>query len=383
MTTRDLQIVREEERQPPRPLDEITPPVIFEELRRSVLGQDRALRFAAVAIYKHTRAGSSGNTLLIGNSGTGKTTIMNSIERLYEAIPEYRPFRVMAILNANLLVDTERTEFHGDRLLAAVEQRARALLGSQPTAAELTAAMERATVCIDEIDKMTTRILGRANPAGAVLQQGLLTLIEGGKIPFKTLAWADGVEQRVTLEIETNRMMFICGGAFEGLYDQVRERASQSGDLQKMRSETIRTAEGRVKILERFDLAQVLKVNDLFEYGMVPQLISRFDKLVVLDDLSIPTLKKILLEALDSPFVLSRRDFENRGIRLEIEEAGAAMLAERAAEEPRSGARALRDLFTEVINPYEFDPEIGPLEPLEDGTRRLVIGADVVRAALR
>ncbi len=383
MTTKDLQIVREAERQAPRPLDEITPPMIFDELRRGVLGQDRALRFAAVAIYKHTGSGSSGNVLLIGNSGTGKTTIMNSIQRLYGSIPEYRPYRVMAILNANVLVDSERTEFRGERLLAAVEQRARELLGPQPTAAELTEAMERATICIDEIDKMTTRILGRANPLGAVLQQGLLTLIEGGKVPHRTLAWADGVEQPVTLEIATDRMMFICGGAFEGLYDQVRERASQSGELHKLRTETIRTAEGRVKIMERFDLAQILKVKDLFEYGMVPQLISRFDKLVLLDDLSIPTLQQILLEARDSPFVLSRRDFLSRGIRLEMEPTAATMLAERAAEEPRSGARALRDLFTEVINPFEFDPAQGRLEPLPDGTRRLVIDAATVRGALK
>jgi len=336
-----------------------------------------------VAIYKHTNAGSSGNMLLVGNSGTGKTTIMNSVQRLYESIPEYRGFRVMTILNANLLVDNERVEFRGGRLLAAVEQRARMLLGAEPTAAQLTEAIERATICIDEIDKMTTLILGRPNPVGAVLQQGLLTLMEGGKVPYRTLAWSDGVEEKVTLEIDTERMMFICGGAFEGLYDQVHERVSQSGELQKMRTETIRTADGRIRIMERFDLAQFLKLKDLFAYGMVPQFISRFDKLILLDDLSIPTLKQILLESRDSPFVLSRRDFASRGVRLEMDDAAASVLAERAAQEPRSGARALRDLFAAVINPYEFDPEFSSLEPLEDGTHRLVIDGETVRSALR
>ena len=382
MTTGELHVVTEDERRP-KALADITPPMIFERLREGVLGQDRALRFASVGIYKHTNAGTSGNLLLIGNSGTGKTTIMNSIQHLYESVPEYRAFRVMTILNANLLVDSERTEFRGDRLLAAVEQRARLLLGPKPTVEQLTEAMERATICIDEIDKMTTLILGRANPVGVVLQQGLLTLMEGGHVPYRTLAWVDGVEERVTLEIDTQHMMFICGGAFEGLYDQVHERVSQSGELQRMRTETVRTAEGRVRIVERFDLAQFLKLKDLFTYGMVPQFISRFDKLVLLDDLSIATLKQILLESRDSPYVLSRRDFAARGIRLELEDKAAALLAERAALEPRSGARALRDLFAEVVNPYEFDPGRGRLEPLPDGTRKLVLDAATVRSALQ
>lgn len=384
--TRELQIVRAEDGQKekgPRKLSEITPPLIFEELRKGVLGQDRALRFASVAIYKHTSAGSAGNMLLIGNSGTGKTTLMNSVQRLYESIAEYDVFRVMVILNANLLVDSERSEFRGGRLLAAVEQRARVLLGPQPTAEQLTEAMERATICIDEIDKMTTLILGRANPSGAVLQQGLLTLMEGGRVPHRALAWSDGVEEKVTLQIDTDRIMFICGGAFEGLYDQVHERVSQNGESHKMRSETIRTADGRVRIIERFDLAQFLKLKDLFAYGMVPQFISRFDKLVLLDNLSIASLKQILLDSRDSPFVLSRRDFASRGIRLEIDDMAASMLAERAAAEPRSGARALRDLFAEVINPYEFDPDAADLEPLSDGTRKLVIDAEIVRSALK
>jgi ATP-dependent Clp protease ATP-binding subunit ClpX len=377
-----LKIVEKEEAAGPRPLSEITPPVIFSELRKSVLGQDRALRFVSVAIYKHTTGGSSGSMLLVGNSGTGKTTIMNSVQRLYDVVPEYAAFRVMAIVNANLLVDNERAEFRGGRLLRAVEQRARTLLGPRPGAAELAEAMEKATVCIDEIDKMSASILGRPNPSGVVLQQGLLTLMEGSRIPHMTRVWEDGNERSVTLEIDTGRMMFICGGAFEGLYEHVRDRVSQNGDSRRMRTETIRTADGRVRIVERFDLARFLKLEDLFSYGMVPQLVSRFDKLVLLADLSIDTLESILLESLDSPFVRSKGDFAQRGILLELEDTAATLLAERAADEPRSGARALRDLFVAVINPFEFDPEIATLEALPDGQRRLLIDVRTVRQAL-
>ena len=112
---------------------------------------------------------------------------MNNIQRLYDDVPEYRPFRAMTIINANLLVDAERIEFRPDRLLAAVEQRARVVLvASSPTAEALKETMERATICIDEIDKMSTIVAGKPNPIGVVLQQGLLTLMEGERRALPT-----------------------------------------------------------------------------------------------------------------------------------------------------------------------------------------------------
>ena len=82
-----------------RSLEEIPPPQIFDELRKGVLGQNTALRFVSVAVYKHTTGKVPGNILLIGNSGTGKTTIMNNIQRMYHDVAEYRPFRAMTIIN--------------------------------------------------------------------------------------------------------------------------------------------------------------------------------------------------------------------------------------------------------------------------------------------
>jgi len=366
-----------------RPVESITPPQILAELRSGVLGQDDALRFVAVAIYKHTTGKVPGNIILIGNSGTGKTTIMNNIQRLYNEVPEYAPFRAMAILNANLLVDSDRLEFRPDRLLTAVEQRVRSVIGRPPTASELKQTMERATVCIDEIDKMSSILAGKPNPIGVALQQGLLTLMEGAIVPVHTHVVVDGEERAATLEIDTKGMMFICGGAFEGLYDQVFTRVTNPGSGESLRSVAVRSADGQVTIETRFSLADYFKIEDLFAYGMVPQFIARLDNTVLLADLGVESLKQILLSALDSPFVRSKRYLAVMGIDLEIEDRAAAILAEQAEKHSRTGARALRAVFSKIINPIEFDPPAsGALEEQSGNRYRLLITAPAVRQAL-
>ena len=367
-----------------RAFEDIKPPMIYKELHHGVLGQRKALRFVSVAIYKHTTGKVPGNLLMVGNSGTGKTTIMNNIQRLYNEVPEYKPFRAVTIINANLLVDVDRMEFRPDRLLQAVEQRARAIAGSEPSPAALKEAIERATICIDEIDKMAAVVAGKPNAIGVVLQQGLLTLMEGEVLAYPIHAWVDGEEKKVTLEINSGRMMFICGGAFEGLYDQVYNRVLKPGSGEKIRTQTIRTAEGKVQMVSRFRLSEFLKPKDLFDFGMVPQFMARFENTVLLNDLSPDVLKQILLESYESPFVRSRRFFRVIGVDLEIDDIAAAMIAEHAHKDSRTGARALRPVFTELINPFEFDPEhAAGLEVREDGKKVLAITTDMVRAVLR
>ena len=366
-----------------RPLEEILPSEIFDRLREGVLGQDHALRYVAVALYKHTTGKVPGNILLIGSSGTGKTTIMNNIQRLYHEVPEYSVFRAMTIINANLLVDADRMEFRPDRLLTAVEQRARAVIGHPPTAAELKSVMERATICIDEVDKMSSVVAGKPHPIGVVLQQGLLTLMEGDIVHFRAHVVVDGEEVPQTIEIDTKGMMFICGGAFEGLYDQVYYRVASPGSGEKLRSTAIRTADGQVRIEQRFGLADFFRIDDLFVYGMVPQFTARFDNVVLLVDLTTDVLKEILLRSYDSPFVRSRRFLDVMNIDLEIEDLAAGFIAEQAERQSRTGARALRTIFGKIINPLEFDPFSSDLLQGNEGERRkLMLSADVVRRSL-
>ena len=362
----------------------LTPKALYAELRRGVLGQDRALRFVAVAVHKHVLGKVSGNILLIGSSGTGKTTIMNNLQRLYDSVDELEPFRAVTILNANLLVDAERTEFRADRMLAAVEQRARLVAGEHPSHARLAEAIGRATVCIDEIDKMSTLLAGRPNPIGVVLQQGLLTLMEGETIACRLRGWTDGRETEEVVPIDTRKMMFICGGAFEGLYDQVYNRVAKSGSGERLKTEAIRTADGTVRIETRFSLADYLKMKDLFDFGMVPQFMARFDKVVVLNDLDTAVLKEILLHSVDSPLARTQRYFDALGIELELEDLAAGLVAERAAQENRTGARALRDVFSEIVNPLEFDPSRDAAPDAARGGRAVIrIDAARVRKILR
>ncbi len=367
-----------------RSLEQIHPTDILDELGRGVLGQDRSLRYVAVAIFKHTTGKVPGNLLMVGNSGTGKTTIMNNIQRLYNEVPEYQPFRAVTIINANLLVDADRLEFRPERLLKAVEQRARAIAGHRPTPDALKIAIERATICIDEIDKMSAILAGKPNALGVVLQQGLLTLMEGETLAYSVHAWVDGKEKLVTIEIDTRHMMFICGGAFEGLYDQVFERVTKPGSGVKLKTKTMRTAEGQVRIDTVFSLNDQLKMRDLFTFGMVPQFMARFEKTVLLDDLSIDVLREILLKSFESPFVRARTFFEVLDIELEIDDLAASLIAEHAAKDSRTGARALRPIMSEIVNPLEFDPWThDALEQREGGGHRVTISADMVRLVLK
>ncbi len=367
----------------PENVRDITPKRIFAALAEGVLGQERALEFVAVGIYKHATGTMPGNLLLIGNSGTGKTTIMSNVQRLYQEVPAFRDLRAMTIINANLLVDSDRMEFRPDRLLAAVEQRARAVIGHPPSAAELKALMERATICVDEIDKMSAVVAGKPNPIGVVLQQGLLTLMEGEVVPYRAHVVEEGEEKARVLDIDTKGMMFICGGAFEGLYDQVFYRVTSPGSGEKLKSTAIRTADGQVRIETRFSLGDFFRIEDLFAYGMVPQFVARFDNVVILNDLTVDVLKEILLRAAHSPFLRTRAYLRLFDIELQLEDLAAALIAEQAERQSRTGARALRGLWGKVANAIEFDPFAAPnLEPKPGGGYVLTITAAMVRQAL-
>jgi hypothetical protein len=114
---------------------------------------------------------------------------------------------------------------------------------------------------------------------------------------------------------------------------------------------------GKVQEKLVFQLRDWLRNEDLFDYGMSPQFLSRFDAQVLLEDLGEDELVKIFLETPDSAFHQSRAYFESRGIHLALSPAAVRRIAAEAGRQPRLGARALKEVFRRVIRDYEFSPE--------------------------
>ena len=322
-----------------------------------MLGQDKALRHVSVAIYKHTTGKVSGNLLLVGPSGTGKTTIMNNIQRLYHEVPEYRPFRSVTIINANLLVDSDRMEFRPDRLLTAVEQRARAILGPKPSAADLKEAIERATICVDEIDKMSSVVAGRPNAIGVVLQQGLLTMMEGEHVVHKTHAWVDGEDRSITLDIDTGTHDVPLRRRLRGDLRPGLRAGHQAGQRRAAahphHPHRRRPGAHRDPLLAR-RLPQVAGPLRVRHGAAVPRPL-RPDGAAQRPRAATCS-RRSCSHSFDSPFVRSRAYFAVMGIELELEDLAAALIAERAARDARTGARSLRPIFTDLVNAFEFDP---------------------------
>ncbi|HEX6898475.1 MAG TPA: AAA family ATPase [Thermoanaerobaculia bacterium] len=361
------------------------PVEIYNDLSRNVIGQEETLRYVSVAIFKHLQGEKYGNLLLIGNSGTGKTTIMRAIESLYNAHQEFSEYRVVLIMNANTLA-TEEGAVDTSRLFARLEERTRQVLGDGATAEQIGRAMERATVCLDEIDKVSGLIGGKPYVTGINIQQAVLTLIEGERVPYRiTAPNANGEIESVSTWIDTGKMLFLCAGAFETLYDQVFHRVTSPKSGVKLPTTTT-YVNGKITIKEYFTLRHHFRQEDLFEYGMQPQFLSRFDNAVILEDLNAGTLARIFREPQDGVLQASRNFFQKYGIDLEITDDAVQKIAEEASKSARIGARALKSVYGKIIKPYEFDPfsreEVKPVNG-DGGPHRLVIDDKIVGEALK
>ena len=353
---------------------------IFDFLQKDVIGQDDPLKFVSVAIFKHVQGEKYGNLLFIGNSGTGKTTIMRAVDKLYRTHQELREHRVVVVMNANALASEEGV-VDTSRLIHRVEERARAILGDDTTPEELATYMEKATVCLDDIDKISAVVGGRPFVTGINIQQALLTLIEGEKVLHHARMHRDGVPYEVGIEVDTGKMLFLCGGAFEALYDLVYRRVTSPTSKVKLPTRTIYEG-GAVQIQEIFSLVDHFRMDDLFDYGMLPQFLSRFDNSIILDDLSAATLKKIFTETDDCIYKASSNFFRNFGIDLVLTEGAQNRIAEEASKFSRIGARALKAVYGRIIKPFEFDPFSREEVAKSGDGHRLVIDEKVVEKAL-
>ena len=356
---------------------DLMPLDIYGHLAERVLGQEEALKSVAVAVYKHVNRIGGARILLIGNSGTGKTTIMKAIEELYAAHEGLTANRAVAIMNARTLLN-EQGDVDVFGVFRSLESRVTALLGENRSPNAVLSLLEHSTVCLDEIDKISGRVAGKPDVTGITLQQALLTIIEGERILYRTKVYANGAERMAKLPIDTRRMLFICGGAFEELYEQVFNRVENKEDERRLKEVRDYDRKHGMRTAIHFTLRDYLKMSDLFHYGMAPQFLSRFSSLAVLSDLERPTLRNILLRSVDSPYAQSRRYFKTMGIDLELEDGAVDVIVDHAAENTRLGARALWEVFGRVVVDLEFDPLGSPgLRETDAGGKALTVDADL------
>lgn len=356
---------------------------IYNELKKDIIGQDEILKYVAVAIFKHVCNEKYGNIIMIGNSGTGKTSIMKSMERMYMNDPFFEKHRVVIRMNANSLANEEGEVLTGYQLFRTLQDRATQLLGKEATPEKVLEHIDHATVCLDEIDKITKQIGGRPNVTGINIQQSLLTMMEGEKVVFDTHMLVDGEFKAHQMNIDTSHILFICGGAFEELYNQVFSRVFEEGRQEKL-TQMVMNDDGSVSFKQIFTLKTNLTQEDIFNYGMLPQFLSRFDNAIVLEDLTADNLEEIFSEPTESVFKLSRKFFERFNIELGITPKAQRLISLEAAKHTRTGARALKDVYGRVIKQYEFDPfEHECVKKLGEDKYELTVTETIVKDALK
>jgi len=340
----------------------LRPRDIFEEIRKSVVGQDDAVRELAVALVKHLVGQPAPNILLIGNSGSGKTTIMRAIEEYLTTHAELGDVANVIRMNANVLA--EEHSGYARSVLGRLYQNARAKLGPTADMETVLRSVERGIVFIDEVDKIRATVSGSANVRGIVAQEALLTLMENENVRFE----ADGE----THAINSSHILFVAGGAFEELYDSVLRRATIGQDVAPLQPIVVVSASGEVREELPFHLRDYLKYDDLFRYGMTPQFVSRFESIIVLNDLGEGDLAKIFVEPDASIFRTSRDYFKRFGVDLQITRPALIAIAWDASRQKRLGARALREIYRRVIRNIEFEPTTGVVTIDEQMVKRAI-----------
>jgi ATP-dependent Clp protease ATP-binding subunit ClpX len=343
----------------------LRPRQVFEDLSKTVVGQDEAIRELSVAVVKHLVGHPAPNILLVGNSGSGKTTLMKAVEQFLASHSDLSVSANVIRINANVLA--EEHQGYGRAVLGRLFANARRLLGATAPMSDLLRCVEHGIVFIDEVDKIRAQVSGQPNVRGIIAQEALLTLMENENVEFDV----DGMR----FGVNSSNVLFIVGGAFEELYEAVYRRATIGQDVAPMKPVVVVSASGEVREELPFHLRDYLKYDDLFRYGMTPQFVSRFESIVVLNDLAESDLARIFVEPEASIFRTSRAYFQRFGVDLQITRGALIAIAWDAARQKRLGARALRETFRRVIGNLEFDPA-------DAGSRVLTIDENMVKQSI-
>lgn len=306
-----------------------------------VIGQDDAKRYLSVAVYNHYKRLlqpkdgedveiEKSNIIMVGSTGTGKTLLARTIAKLLHV-----PF---TIVDATVLTEAgyvgEDIESILTRLLQVADYN--------------VAEAERGIVFIDEIDKIARK---GDNPSitrdvsGEGVQQGLLKLLEGSVVNVPPQGGRKHPDQKM-IPVNTKNILFICGGAFDGIERKIAQRLNTN-------VVGYNAAKEQVKI-DRSNLMQYIAPQDLKAFGLIPEIIGRLPVLTYLNPLDRTALRNILTEPKNSIIKQYVKLFEMDGVKLEFQPEVFEYIVDKAMEY-KLGARGLRSIVETIMMDTMFE----------------------------
>ena len=323
----------EDDRTAPRIANLPKPEEIKAYLDEYVIGQEDAKKYLSVAVYNHYKRLNQdkndidiekSNVIIVGPTGTGKTLLAKTIAKLLKV-----PF---AIVDATVLTEAgyvgEDIESLLTRLLAACDYDVKEA--------------ERGIVFIDEIDKIARK---SDNPSitrdvsGEGVQQGLLKLLEGSVVNVPPQGGRKHPEQRM-IAVDTKNILFICGGAFEGIERKIALR---------LNTHVVGYGAGNhISKVDQERLMHFVAPQDLRSYGLIPEIIGRLPVITNLEPLDRDALKRILTEPKNAIVKQYSKLLEMDGVKLEIDDDVLDFIVDKAIEY-KLGARGLRSLFETIM----------------------------------
>uniref|UniRef100_Q3AU64 ATP-dependent Clp protease ATP-binding subunit ClpX n=1 Tax=Chlorobium chlorochromatii (strain CaD3) TaxID=340177 RepID=Q3AU64_CHLCH len=317
----------------------VSPKAIVDVLDQYVVGQERAKKSLAVAVYNHYKRIESHNTsaaldevvieksniLLLGPTGTGKTLLAQTLANLLDV-----PF---SIVDATSLTEAGYVGDDVETILAR-------LLHASDFDLERT---ERGIIYVDEIDKIARKSANVSitrDVSGEGVQQGLLKILEGAVVGVPPKGGRKHPEQPL-INVNTKNILFICGGAFEGIDKIIARRVSKSsmGFGAKVKSSSMDYDP---------DILRQVMQDDLHEYGLIPEFIGRLPVISTLDMLDEKALHNILVEPKNAITKQYKKLFDMDGVELEFTDEALEKVVN-IAKERGTGARALRSVLESVM----------------------------------